>query len=88
MVTGYVPLDLDAFCLDNSDSRKQGVDRTYAGYDGFAPIAAYLGGEAGYCLALELRDGTQHSAKESEYTLERAIPRALALTDAPILLRW
>ncbi|QAU25378.1 hypothetical protein EO087_04260 [Dyella sp. M7H15-1] len=58
-----------------------------AGYDGFAPIAAYLGGEAGYCLALELRDGIQHSAKETEYTLERMIPRARALTRAPILLR-
>lgn len=86
--TGHVPLDLDVFCLDNSDSKKQGVGRTYAGYDGFAPIAAYLGGEAGYCLGLELRDGTQHSAKETEYTLERVIPRALALTVARILLRW
>jgi hypothetical protein len=86
--TGHVPLDLDVFCLDNSDSKKEGVGRTYAGYDGFAPIAAYLGGEAGYCIALELRDGTQHSAKESEYTLERVIPRALALTVSRILLRW
>ncbi len=86
--TGHVPLDLDVFCLDNSGSKKQGVGRTYAGYDGFAPVAVYLGGEAGYCLALELRDGTQHSAKETEYTLERAIPRALALTEAKLLVRW
>jgi hypothetical protein len=86
--TGHVPLDLDVFCLDNSDSKKEGVGRTYAGYDGFAPIVAYLGGEAGYCLALELRDGTQHSAKETEYTLERVIPRALSLTSAKVLLRW
>ncbi|QAU24203.1 IS1380 family transposase [Dyella sp. M7H15-1] len=88
VITGHVPLDLDVFCLDNSDSKKEGVGRTYAGYDGFAPIAAYLGGEAGYCLALELRDGTQHSAKETQYVLERVIPRARALTSAPILLRW
>lgn len=86
--SGHVPLDIDVFCLDNSDSKKQGVGRTYAGYDGFAPIAAYLGAEEGYCLALELRDGTQHSAKESEYTLERIVPRALALTDKKLLLRW
>jgi len=86
--SGHVPLDIDVFCLDNSDSKKQGVGRTYAGYDGFAPIAAYLGADEGYCLALELRDGTQHSAKESEYTLERIIPRALALTDRKLLLRW
>jgi hypothetical protein len=86
--TGHVPLDLDVFCLDNSGSKKEGVGRTYAGFDGFAPVAAYLGGEAGYCLALELRDGIQHSAKETEYTLERAIPRALALTAAKLLVRW
>jgi hypothetical protein len=88
VVTGHVPLDLDVFCLDNSDSKKEGVGRTYAGYDGFAPIAAYLGAQEGYCLALELREGIQHSARETEYTLERAIPRALALSDQPLLLRW
>lgn len=86
--SGHVPLDLDVFCMDNSDSKKEGVGRTYAGYDGFAPIAVYLGAQEGYCVALELRDGTQHSAKESEYTLERALPRALALTEAKLLLRW
>lgn len=86
--SGHVPLDMDVFCMDNSATKKDGVGRTYAGYDGFAPIAAHLGAQEGYCLALELRDGTQHSAKESEYTLERVIPRALALTDAKLLLRW
>ena len=88
VATGHVPLDIDVFCLDNSDTKKEGVGRTYAGYDGFAPIAAYLGAQEGYCLGLELRDGTQHSAKETEYTLERVIARALPLTDARLLLRW
>jgi hypothetical protein len=88
VTTGHVPLDIDVFCLDNSDTKKEGVGRTYAGYDGFAPIAAYLGAQEGYCLGLELRDGTQHSAKETEYTLERVIARALPLTDARLLLRW
>ncbi|WP_281172510.1 IS1380 family transposase [Chitinimonas koreensis] len=86
--TGHVPLDIDVFCLDNSGSHKEGVGRTYAGDDGYAPVAAYLGAEEGYCLALELREGTQHSAKESHYVLERVIPRALALTKARLLLRW
>ena len=45
--SGHVPLDLDVFCLDNSDTKKEGVGRTYAGYDGFAPIAAYLGAQEG-----------------------------------------
>lgn len=86
--SGHIPVDIDVFCLDNSDSRKEGVGRTYAGYDGYAPVAAYLGAREGYCLALELRDGVQHSAKETEYTLERVIARALALTTERLLLRW
>ena len=86
--TGHVPLDIDVFCLDNSGSHKEGVGRTYAGYDGYAPIAGYLGAQEGYCLALELREGTQHSAKETEYMLERTLERALSLTPAKLLLRW
>ncbi len=34
------------------------MGRTYAGYDAYAPIAGYLGAQEGYCLALELREGT------------------------------
>ena len=83
---GHVALDMDVFCLDNSGSKKEGVSRTYAGYDGYAPVAAYLGAE-GWCVGLELREGKQHSARETHYTLERVLPRAMALTEAPILLR-
>jgi hypothetical protein len=52
--TGHVPLDLDVFCLDNSDTKKEGVSRTYQNYDGYAPIGAYLS-EEGWCLGIELR---------------------------------
>lgn len=83
---GHVALDIDVFCMDNSRTRKEGVSRTYAGYDGYAPIAAYVGAE-GWCIGLELREGRQHSAKETHYTLERVLPRAAQLTDRPILLR-
>lgn len=86
LACGLVPLDIDVFGMDNSRTRKEGVSRTYGGYDGFVPIAAYLGQE-GYCLALELREGTQHSAKETEYTLERVLPRAQTLTEAALLVR-
>ncbi|MBL0283365.1 MAG: hypothetical protein IPQ01_05345 [Zoogloea sp.] len=44
--------------LDNSDTKKKGVERTYMGFDGYAPIADYLA-EEGNCLGLELRLGTQ-----------------------------
>ena len=63
-ITGYrsglVPLDVDVFPQDNSNTKKEGVSRTYKNYDGYAPMAAYLGME-GWCLEVELRPGSQHS---------------------------
>jgi hypothetical protein len=84
--TGHVPLDLDVFVMDNSDSRKEGVGYTYAKVVGYAPVAAYLGRE-GYLLELSLREGVQHSAKETEYSLERVLPLARNLTPKPLLAR-
>jgi hypothetical protein len=84
--TGHVPLDIDVFPMNNSGTRKEGVSRTYHGYDGYAPIAAYLGTE-GWCLACELREGKQHSQKEFGYVLDRILPRARRLTRLPLLVR-
>jgi hypothetical protein len=84
--TGHVALDIDVFPMDNSKTKKEGVSRTYKGFDGYAPIAVYLGNE-GWCLACELREGKQHCQKEFLYTLERAIPNARRLTEAPLLVR-
>ncbi|WP_419095671.1 transposase [Curvibacter soli] len=72
--------------MDNGDSAKEGVGRTYAGVDGYCPLAAYLGTQ-GYCLQLALRPGTQHSAYESQYNLEHVLPLAARLSSAPLLLR-
>lgn len=72
--------------MDNSNSKKEGVSRTYQKVDGYTPIAAYLGNE-GWCLGLELRPGKQHTMKESNAFLERVLPRAQCLTKQPILLR-
>jgi hypothetical protein len=87
LACGLVPLDIDVFTQDNGRTRKEGVSRTYAGTDGYAPIAVYLGQE-GWCVALELREGSHFSSRETEYTLERSLPRAQALTAAGILVRW
>jgi len=87
LTCGLVPIDIDVFTQDNSRTKKEGVSRTYAGTDGFAPIAAYLGQE-GWCLSVELREGTHFSSRETEYTLERALPRAMALTILGLLVRW
>jgi len=84
--TGHLPLDIDTFVMDQSATQKEGVSYTYAGVDGYCPIALYLG-TRGYCLELDLRAGSQHSACESEYNIERALGMACAVSAAPLLLR-
>ncbi|MDT0499300.1 IS1380 family transposase, partial [Algiphilus sp. W345] len=85
---GFVCCDFDTFVMDQSGSHKEDVGRTYQGVDGYTPIAAYLGNE-GWCIGLELRPGVQHSARETEYFLERILPRTVRLTaaDASLLVR-
>jgi hypothetical protein len=85
---GYICVDIDTFAMDNSGTRKENVSRTYQGFDGYTPIAGYLGNE-GWNIGLELRPGAQHSALETEYFYERLFPRIerLVKADAPVLLR-
>ena len=85
---GYTCADLDTFVMDNSDTKKEAVSRTYQGVDGYTPIALYLGNE-GWNIGLELRAGSHHSALETEYFLERAFPRLerLCAKDAKVLWR-
>lgn len=84
--TGHVPLDADVTPFDNSQTRKEGVSRTYHGYDGYAPMAAYLGRE-GYCLEFELRKGVQHCQRGTPEFLARVLGRARQLTAKPVLVR-
>jgi hypothetical protein len=44
-------------------------------------------GSLGYCLELALRPGVQHSATESQYNFERALPMAASLVSTPLLVR-
>lgn len=87
---GWLPLDIDTFAMDNSGTAKEGVGRTYAGVDGYCPLAAYLGSH-GFCLDLALRPGTQHSAKHTDCDLQRIVPLAQRLSaggpKAPLLAR-
>ena len=87
---GWLPLDVDTFAMDNGGTAKDGVGRTYAGVDGYCPLASYLGSH-GFCLELSLRPGVQHSALETEFNFERVIPMAQRLSaagpKAPILAR-
>ena len=82
----YVVLDMDVFPMDNSGTKKEGVSYTYKGFDGYAPLAAYLG-EEGWCLACELRPGSQHGQKEFIYFAERVVARAKQLTPLLLLVR-
>ena len=83
---GYTPIDLDTFAMDNAGTKKELVGRTYAGVDGYCPLAVYLG-TLGYCLELTLRAGVQHSALETEYSIERVLPMAAGLTRSALLVR-
>ena len=51
---GFVSVDIDVTPMDNSKSNKEGVSRTYKGFDGYAPMMAYIGTE-GYAINFELR---------------------------------
>lgn len=84
--TGHIPLDIDVFTMDNSDSKKEGVSRTYQGYDGYSPITAYLGSE-GWIINSEFRPGSQNAQKEFRSFLGETINRARYLTDSKLLLR-
>jgi hypothetical protein len=83
---GPVPLDIDVFPQDNSNTSKEGVSRTYKQFDGYAPIAAYLGME-GWCLEVELRPGSQHSQDGFVVFLQRVIKSAQVLVERELLVR-
>jgi hypothetical protein len=75
---GYVRFEIDTFAMDNSDTQKEEVSRTYQGFDGYCPIAGYLGNE-GWNVGLELRAGAWHCARQTKYFYERAFPRVKRL---------
>ena len=81
-----VPLDIDVTPFDNSKSHKENVSRTYKGFDGYAPIMAYIGRE-GYLVDVELRPGKQHCQKETPAFLRETLTLARQLTAAPLLAR-
>lgn len=83
---GHVAVDMDVFCMNNSGTQKEGSSRTYHGYDGYAPIAAYLG-EEGWCINLEFRQGSQHGQNDFIPFLQETICRAKSLTGKPLLFR-
>lgn len=82
----YVPVDIDVTPFDNSKTRKEGVSRTYKGYDGYAPIMAYIGTE-GYLVNAQLREGKQHCQCDTPAFLRETIALCRQITDEPLLIR-
>jgi hypothetical protein len=82
----FVTLDIDVSPFDNSKTKKEGVSRTYKGYDGYAPIFAYLGVE-GYLVNLELRQGSQHCQKNTPQFIDQTLALVHEITKQPILMR-
>jgi hypothetical protein len=82
----YIPVDLDVSPFDNSKTKKEGVERTYKGCDGYAPMFAYIGQE-GYCLHVEMRKGNDHCQKGTPNFIKETLQSARRLTDQPLLFR-
>ena len=84
--TGLVPVDIDVTPFDNSKSRKEGVSRTYKGFDGYAPIMAYIGTE-GFLVDTELREGKQHSQQGTPEFLKETLRLSHKMTEKQLLIR-
>ena len=83
---GYVPLDLDVTPFDNSKTNKEGVSRTYKGFDGYAPMMAYIGKE-GFLVNTELREGKQHCQSQTPTFLRETLQYSHKLTNEHLLIR-
>ena len=87
LLCGCVPVDIDVTPMDNSKSNKEGVSRTYKGFDGYAPLVVYIGTE-GYILNIQLRQGSQHCQKGTPEILAESIESAKKLTNKSLLFRF
>ena len=84
--TGFVPVDIDVTPFDNSKSCKEGVSRTYKGFDGYAPIMAYIGAE-GFLVDTELREGKQHCQQGTPDFLKETLCLSHKMTENQLLIR-
>lgn len=88
----FVPLDIDTSPFDNSETKKEGVSRTYTGVYGYSPIFAYLGEKEGFCIHAELRKGSAHMLCDKGKFIRESIQKAKQILeqkqkDAKILVR-
>ena len=81
-----VPVNNDVTPFDNSGISREGVLRSYKGFDGYAPIMADIGDE-GYLVNTELCEGKQHCQKEIPNFLLETLRLAHQMTDQQLLAR-
>ena len=86
LAEGLVPLDMDVTPFDNSKTMKEGVSRTYKGFDGYAPMIAYIGSE-GFMVNIELREGKQHCQSHTPEFLKETLSMAHQMTGKELLIR-
>lgn len=84
--TGHVTVDIDGFAMDNSDSKKENVSRTYRQFDGYLFLPAYIGIE-GWMVNGRLLPGSQHPQKEFIPFLRETQARIRQFCDKKLLYR-
>ena len=84
--SNLVPVDLDVTPMDNSKTHKEGVSHTYKGFDGYAPMMAYIGTE-GFLVNTELRKGSQHCQCNTPAFLKQTLNLSHQMTDRQLLIR-
>ncbi len=77
---GEVPVDMDVTPFDNSKTMREGVSRTYKGFDGYAAMVAYIGTE-GFMANIELREGKQRCQAHTPEFLKETLTVSHRMTD-------
>lgn len=82
----HLALDIDVSCFDNSGTKKEGVSYTYRGFNGYAPVFAYLAGE-GWLVNALLKEGKEHCQSGMPEFLRETLRYARLITRSPLLAR-
>lgn len=83
---GDIPVDGDVTPYNESKSHKEGVSRTYKGFDGYSPMDFHIGTE-GHFLNTEFREGKQHCQNGTPRCIIETIDLATQLTNRTLLFR-
>ena len=81
-----VRIDTDPTILDNSDTKKQGVERAYNGVVGYAPICSFL--EGGFIVGAMLRPGSHHATHEGALAYHEGVRQRVRRISKHTRLLW